>query len=82
NSMKREKQSSLSQFLLLGLPTWLEQQGVFFALFLGMYLTTALGNLVIILLIRLDSCLHTPRYFFLNHLAFYDNSLSSITVPK
>ncbi|XP_011384300.2 olfactory receptor 1J4-like [Pteropus vampyrus] len=80
--MRRENQSSVSGFLLLGLPIRLEQQGVFFALFLGMYLTTVLGNLLIILLIRLDSRLHTPMYFFLSHLAFTDVSFSSVTVPK
>ncbi|XP_025744395.1 olfactory receptor 1J1-like [Callorhinus ursinus] len=80
--MRRENQSSVSQFLLLGLPIRPEQQGVFFALFLGMYLTTVLGNLLIILLIRLDSRLHTPMYFFLSHLAFSDTVFSSVTVPK
>ncbi|XP_015424243.1 PREDICTED: olfactory receptor 1J4-like, partial [Myotis davidii] len=44
--------------------------------------TTVLVNLLIILLIRLDSRLHTPMYFFLSHLAFSDISLSSVTVPK
>ncbi|XP_070286162.1 olfactory receptor 1J4-like [Myotis yumanensis] len=80
--MRPENQSSVSQFLLLGLPIPPGQQGVFFTLFLGMYLTTVLGNLLIILLIRLDSRLHTPMYFFLSHLAFSDLSLSSVTVPK
>ncbi|KAB0381060.1 hypothetical protein FD755_008844 [Muntiacus reevesi] len=80
--MRRENQSSVSEFLLLGLPIWPEQQGVFFALFLGMYLTTVLGNLLIILLIRLDPHLHTPMYFFLSHLALTDVSFSSVTVPK
>ena len=80
--MKRENQSSMSEFLLLGLPIQPEQQGVFFALFLGMYLTTVLGNLLILLLIRLDPRLHTPMYFFLSHLALTDVSFSSVTVPK
>ncbi|VCW83822.1 unnamed protein product [Gulo gulo] len=80
--MNRENQSSVSEFLLLGLPIQPEQQGVFFVLFLGMYLTTVLGNLLIILLIRLDSRLHTPMYFFLSNLAFTDISFSSVTVPK
>ena len=47
-----------------------------------MYLTMVLGNLLIILLIRLDPHLHTPMYFFLSHLALTDVSLSSVTVPK
>ncbi|XP_059512214.1 olfactory receptor 1J4-like [Myotis daubentonii] len=80
--MRPENQSSVSDFLLLGLPIPPGQQGVFFTLFLGMYLTTVLGNLLIILLIRLDSRLHTPMYFFLSHLAFSDLSFSSVTVPK
>ncbi|XP_008159633.2 olfactory receptor 50-like [Eptesicus fuscus] len=80
--MRRNNQSSVSEFLLLGLPIPPGQQGMFFALFLGMYLTTVLGNLLIILLIRLDSRLHTPMYFFLSHLAFTDISFSSVTAPK
>ncbi|XP_066110405.1 olfactory receptor 1J4-like [Saccopteryx bilineata] len=80
--MGPENQSSVSEFLLLGLPMRPGQQRWFFTLFLGMYLTTVLGNLLIILLIRLDSRLHTPMYFFLSHLALTDMSLSSVTVPK
>uniref|UniRef100_A0A8C3YLQ2 Olfactory receptor n=1 Tax=Catagonus wagneri TaxID=51154 RepID=A0A8C3YLQ2_9CETA len=80
--MRRENQSHMSEFLLLGLPIQPEHQGVFFALFLGMYLTTVLGNLLIILLIRLDPHLQTPMYFFLSHLALSDVSFSTVTVPK
>nr|XP_027792361.1 olfactory receptor 50-like [Marmota flaviventris] len=81
-NMRRDNQSSVSEFLLLGLPIQPEQQGMYYALFLGMYLTTVLGNLLIILLIRLDSRLHTPMYFFLSHLALTDISFSSVTAPK
>nr|XP_027791522.1 olfactory receptor 50-like [Marmota flaviventris] len=80
--MRRDNQSSVSEFFLLGLPIQPEQQGMYYALFLGMYLTTVLGNLLIILLIRLDSRLHTPMYFFLSHLALTDISFSSVTAPK
>uniref|UniRef100_A0A8D1M8I7 G-protein coupled receptors family 1 profile domain-containing protein n=1 Tax=Sus scrofa TaxID=9823 RepID=A0A8D1M8I7_PIG len=81
-TMRRENQSCMSEFILLGLPIQPGQQSMFFALFLGMYLTTVLGNLLIILLIRLDPHLHTPMYFFLSHLALTDISFSSVTVPK
>ncbi|MBZ3891329.1 Olfactory receptor 50 [Sciurus carolinensis] len=80
--MRQDNQSSVSEFLLLGLPVQPEEQGMYCALFLAMYLTTVLGNLLIILLIRLDSCLHTPMYFFLSHLALTDISFSSVTAPK
>lgn len=76
--MRPESQSSISKNLLLGLPIPLVQQGVSFSLFLGMYLTTVLGNLFIILFIRLDSRLHT---LFSQPLGFTDISLSSIVVP-
>uniref|UniRef100_A0A2K6S3S5 Olfactory receptor family 1 subfamily J member 2 n=1 Tax=Saimiri boliviensis boliviensis TaxID=39432 RepID=A0A2K6S3S5_SAIBB len=80
--MSPENLSCVSEFLLLGLPIRPEQQAVFFDLFLGMYLTMVLGNLLIILLIRLDSHLHTRMYFFLSHLALTDIFFSSVTVPK
>ena len=80
--MRPENQSHMSEFLLLGLPIQPGQQSMFFALFLGVYLTTVLGNLLILLLIRLDAHLHTPMYFFLSHLALTDVSFSSVTVPK
>nr|XP_003470856.2 olfactory receptor 50-like [Cavia porcellus] len=80
--MNWDNQSSVSEFILLGLPIHLEEQGMYYALFLVTYLTTVLGNLLIILLIRLDSRLHTPMYFFLSHLALTDISFSSVTAPK
>ena len=82
HGMRPENQSSVSEFLLLGLPIRPEQQDMVFTLFLGVYLTTVLGNLLIILLIRLDPRLHTPMYFFLSHLALTDVSFSSVTLPK
>ncbi|CAH6785944.1 olfactory receptor 1496 [Phodopus roborovskii] len=72
----------ISQFLLLGLPIPPEYQHLFYALFLAMYLTTVLGNLIIIILILLDSHLHTPMYLFLSNLSFSDLCFSSVTMPK
>ncbi|XP_004638551.1 olfactory receptor-like protein DTMT [Octodon degus] len=75
-------QTFLSEFLLLGLPIQPEYQPLLYALFLAMYLTTVLGNLLIIFLIQLDSHLHTPMYFFLRNLSFSDLCFSSVTMPK
>nr|XP_020757687.1 olfactory receptor 7A17-like [Odocoileus virginianus texanus] len=47
-----------------------------------MYLTTVLGNLLIILAVCSDSHLHTPMYFFLSNLSFVDICFTSTTVPK
>ncbi|XP_019490257.1 PREDICTED: olfactory receptor-like protein DTMT [Hipposideros armiger] len=80
--MKMGNQSIVSEFLLLGLPIEADQRDLFYALFLAMYLTTVLGNLLIIVLIQLDSHLHTPMYFFLSNLSFSDVCFSSVTMPK
>ncbi|XP_075415713.1 olfactory receptor 1E2 [Tenrec ecaudatus] len=80
--MPGENQTIISEFLLLGLPIEPEQQNLFYAMFLVMYLTTVLGNLTIIIIIRLDSHLHTPMYLFLSNLSFSDFCFSSVTMPK
>ncbi|XP_006874044.1 PREDICTED: olfactory receptor 1361-like [Chrysochloris asiatica] len=80
--MSRINQSSVSEFLLLGLSWQPQHQQLLFVLFLIMYLATVLGNLLIILAISTDSRLHTPMYFFLSNLSFVDVCFSSTTVPK
>ena len=60
--MTGRNQNVVSEFLLLGLPIESEHQNLFFVLFLAMYVTTILGNLLIIVLICLDPHLHTPMY--------------------
>ncbi|XP_076433617.1 olfactory receptor 1f45-like [Peromyscus maniculatus bairdii] len=81
--MRGSNQSSVSEFLLLGLSRQpQQQQQLLFLLFLIMYLATVLGNLLIILAIGTDSRLHTPMYFFLSNLSFVDVCFSSTTVPK
>ena len=57
-------------------------QGFLFLLFLLFYLVTMTGNLSMIILIRIDSRLHTPMYFFLSHLSFADVCFSSVVGPK
>ena len=75
-------QTVVSEFLLLGLPIRPDQQDLFYTLFLAMYVTTVLGNLLIMVLIRLDPHLHTPMYLFLSNLSFSDLCFSSVTMPK
>ncbi|XP_004706254.3 olfactory receptor 1F1-like [Echinops telfairi] len=80
--MSGENQSSVSEFLLLGLSRQPQQQQIIFVLFLSMYLASVLGNLLIILAISTDSRLHSPMYFFLSNLSFVDLCFSSTNVPK
>ncbi|XP_049496019.1 olfactory receptor-like protein OLF4 [Panthera uncia] len=71
-----------SEFLLMGFSEEPELQPLIFGLFLSMYLITVFGNLLIILAVSSDSCLHTPMYFFLANLSFVDICFTSTTVPK
>ncbi|XP_058157339.2 olfactory receptor 1G1-like [Dasypus novemcinctus] len=75
-------QTSDSGFILLGFSQYPEQQTLLFGLFLGMYLITVLGNLLIILAISFDLHLDTPMYVFLANLSFIDTCFTSTIVPK
>uniref|UniRef100_A0A8C6X1N6 G-protein coupled receptors family 1 profile domain-containing protein n=1 Tax=Naja naja TaxID=35670 RepID=A0A8C6X1N6_NAJNA len=77
-----ENKSSVSEFILLGFSAKLQTQRFLFALFLVLYVMIVLGNGLIINLIRIDSRLHTPMYFFLANLSFLDISYSSTTMPQ
>ncbi|XP_037703378.1 olfactory receptor 8S1-like [Choloepus didactylus] len=74
--------SIILEFLLLGLSDDPHVQALFFVLFLGIYIMTLMGNLLMLLVVRADSQLHTPMYFFLSHLSFLDFCFSSTTVPR
>ncbi|XP_038598544.1 olfactory receptor 7C2-like [Tachyglossus aculeatus] len=75
-------QTSISEFLLLGLSDRGKQRQLLFMLFIWMYLLGVLGSLLIILAIRSDPHLHTPIYFFLTNLSLDDVCFLSTTVPK
>ena len=77
-----DNESTVSEFILLGLPIRAEDQGLYSALFLAMYLTTVLGNLLIILAIGSDPHLHTPMYFFLSALSFSETCYTLTIIPK
>ncbi|XP_057581585.1 olfactory receptor 5I1-like [Hippopotamus amphibius kiboko] len=72
----------VTEFILLGFPTRPELQVVLFLLFLTLYCMILLGNIGLMVLIRVDLHLQTPMYFFLSNLSFADLCYSSITVPK
>ncbi|XP_039374156.1 olfactory receptor 5V1-like [Mauremys reevesii] len=79
--MLMENQTKVTEFILLGLSSDPQVQIFLFLVFLVIYLVTLVGNILIMLVIRTDSHLHTPMYFFLFHLSFVDICYSSITVP-
>ncbi|XP_034509244.1 olfactory receptor-like protein OLF4 [Ailuropoda melanoleuca] len=80
--MQPGNDTSISEFLLLGLSEEPELQPLIFGLFLSMFLITVFGNLLLILAVSSDSHLHTPMYFFLANLSFVDICVTSTTIPK
>jgi olfactory receptor len=80
--MERENCSTLTEFILLGITTNPKMKVTLFTMFLLVYLINLLGNLGMISLIKVDSHLHTPMYFFLSHLSFCDLCYSTAIGPK
>ncbi|XP_053263539.1 olfactory receptor 13H1-like [Podarcis raffonei] len=70
------------EFILIGLSEYPRAQTIFFFFLLVVYLTSFLGNGLIIMLIIVDPRLHTPMYFFLCALSSIDIALISNTVPE
>ncbi|XP_045412866.1 olfactory receptor 10G8-like [Lemur catta] len=74
--------SLVTMFILTGLPHAPALHTPLLGIFLVIYVLTVLGNLLILLVIRLDSRLHTLMYYFLTVLPFIDMWLSTVMVPK
>ncbi|XP_004711550.1 olfactory receptor 8S1-like [Echinops telfairi] len=74
--------SAVTEFVLLGLSADPHVEALLFVFFLLIYILTIMGNLMMLLVIKSDSRLHTPMYFFLSNLSFLDLCFSSVTVPK
>ncbi|XP_006071923.3 olfactory receptor-like protein OLF3 [Bubalus bubalis] len=80
--MEADNQTWVREFILLGLSSDWATQVTLFVLLSVTYLLTLLGNVLIVLLIRLDSRLHTPMYFFLTNLSLVDVSYATSIVPQ
>ncbi|XP_043828027.1 olfactory receptor 5A1-like [Dromiciops gliroides] len=75
-------ETSVTTFILLGFSDQPDLWIILFVIFLGIYLMTFTCNLGLIILIRTDSHLHSPMYFFLSFLAFIDICYSSAISPR
>ncbi|XP_038620046.1 olfactory receptor 502-like [Tachyglossus aculeatus] len=80
--MANRNHTAVSEFIMYGLTSDPQLQIPLFMLFLLIYIVTLLGNLLIILIIRVSLQLHTPMYFFLSHLSFSDSCYSTSVTPK
>ncbi|XP_066228742.1 olfactory receptor 2A12-like [Saccopteryx leptura] len=77
-----ENQTWVSEFILLGFSRDPTSNRILFIVFLLLYLSSVLGNGLIVSLICLDKRLHTPMYFFLCILSLLDTGYVTTTVPQ
>ncbi|XP_066486087.1 olfactory receptor 5F1-like [Tiliqua scincoides] len=82
NTIRRQNQTGITGFVLLGLSVDPKNKRLLFAIGLLVYLLTLAGNLVIIILIRVDQRLKTPMYFLLGNLSFIEICSTSTTLPE
>ncbi|XP_052045615.1 olfactory receptor 5AN1-like [Apodemus sylvaticus] len=80
--IKGRNNTEITQFILLGFSDFPQITALLFVMFLILYITTLTWNLSLVVLIRMDSYLHTPMYFFLSNLSFIDLCYITSTVPK
>ncbi|XP_058518441.1 olfactory receptor 5D18 [Ochotona princeps] len=76
------RNKSGATFTLLGFSDYPELQMPLCLIFLAIYSVTVLGNIGMIVIIKINPKLHTPMYFFLSHLSFVDFCYSSVVAPK
>ncbi|XP_042532240.1 olfactory receptor 4D6 [Dipodomys spectabilis] len=80
--MSQINHTTVKEFVFLALTRFRELEFLLFVLFLSVYVTTLLGNVLIVVTITSEPRLHTPMYFLLRNKSILDIVFSSITVPK
>jgi olfactory receptor len=75
-------QTSVNEFILLGVTNIQELDPFLFAVFLTIYFVNVTGNGAILAVVISDPRLHSPMYFFLGNLSYLDICYSTVTVPK
>ncbi|XP_053120632.1 olfactory receptor-like protein OLF3 [Hemicordylus capensis] len=74
--------TAVTEFILLGLTSQPRMKLLLFVLCSAAYMITLCGNLTIVVLIRVDSRLHTPMYYFVTHLSLIDICYTTSALPQ
>ncbi|XP_008561246.1 PREDICTED: olfactory receptor 5D18-like [Galeopterus variegatus] len=77
-----KNKSSVDKFILLGFSEYPRLQMPLFLVFLVIYTVILVGNVGIVVVIKMNPKLHTPMYFFLSHVSFLDICYSTVFIPK
>ncbi|XP_038598068.1 olfactory receptor 4C13-like [Tachyglossus aculeatus] len=77
-----ENESSVTEFILLGLTQDPRMQTILSVVFLFLYIITVVGNLIIVVTVASSQTLDSSMYFLLAHLSFIEVCYSSVNTPK
>ncbi|XP_004712790.1 olfactory receptor 4F15-like [Echinops telfairi] len=80
--MKGVNCSGVSEFVLLGLSNSWETQLLLFCFTSLLYVSSLMGNLLVVVTVTADSSLHSPMYCLLANLSVLDLIFCSIAAPK
>uniref|UniRef100_A0A8D1CEZ6 Olfactory receptor n=1 Tax=Sus scrofa TaxID=9823 RepID=A0A8D1CEZ6_PIG len=80
--MDHRNKTIVTEFILLGFQGEKKVEILLFFAFLLMYMTSLIGNTMIVLLVWGDYRLHSPMYFFVANLSFLEVAITSTVVPK
>ncbi|XP_038599386.1 olfactory receptor 1052-like [Tachyglossus aculeatus] len=80
--MAEDNHTVVREFILMGFRGSLMLKRILFVLFFGINLTTLMGNLGMMGLVKVEFQLHTPMYFFLSNLSCVDSCYSLTIAPK
>ncbi|XP_020830045.1 olfactory receptor 4A47-like [Phascolarctos cinereus] len=77
-----ENRNNVTEFVLRGLTQNPKVQKTLFVVFFIIYISTMVGNILIIITVIRSKSLRSPMYFFLAFLSFMDALYSTVIVPK
>eukprot|EP00079_Xenopus_tropicalis_P009575 XP_002933757.1 PREDICTED: olfactory receptor 1019-like [Xenopus tropicalis] len=80
--MEQANQTTVSEFILLGLTNDPTTELFLFIFFLLIYIIILFGNISLISAVVFISDLHKPMYFFLSNLSFSDLCFATTVTPK
>nr|XP_056720454.1 olfactory receptor 6N1-like [Euleptes europaea] len=79
--MALSNHTRVDEFIITGFPKLQNIRVLIFLLVFIMYTLSVIGNVVIVVITRYESSLHTPMYFFLGNFSFLEICFTSVTVP-
>nr|XP_006117924.1 olfactory receptor 11A1-like [Pelodiscus sinensis] len=75
-------QTAPDRFILLGFSDFCESRVLLLLSFLIIYIVTIMGNVLIVVTVLSQHCLHTPMYWFLSNLSFLEICYTTNIVPR